>query len=412
MFKWLENLVVSDFEKRGVFYDALLRAHREANVEFYGHDKWKDSLLSIPPVFRAVDFLSKNLASLPLQVYDTANNILPNDPAANVLSKRPAMGRTSYDWRFEMWKKVFTEGRAITYIERSPNGTLRRLHWDILPSEVKVEVNKSGDWEYHYSHRKRGKVIWPANRVIDITWVRDETGLSSISPTNMFWDTMLQAFYYRDFRTKLAKTGGHMPVGIKHRWGSKPAVESKQDDLMSKLRSAFEDGSLAVPLPKETEIVNLGMTPRDTQMMESQQYILREVSRIWGVPPIYLHDIDRMTFANAEHQGISFVNYTLRAWAVQFEEQLTQKMLGGGKTVKHNMDDLLRGDYAARVGGHSTAIFSGQKTPNEVRREEGDPPHEHGDKLFMQSGTMPIDKIEDQINQQNQPQGDNDDGTD
>ena len=412
MFQWLEKRIFQSFEQRGMFHDLVMRAHREANVKFYGHEKVNNDILSLPPVFRAVHFLSSTLASIPLQVHNQNDyTVIEGDPAGTVLSFQPALGRTSYDWRYAMWKKVFTYGRAITYIERS-NGRLKRLHWDIRPEDVKIRVNDRGDWEYVWGgDAKRKEVVWPANRVIDIAWMmHDDDQFSCMSPTAYFLDTMMQAMDYRDFRTRLAKTGGHMPIGVKHRWGKKEAVNTLQEDLMANLRGAFSTGALAVPLPKEAETVNLGMTPRETQMMESQQFIIREVARIWGVPPIYLYDTDRQTFANAEHQGISFVNYTLRSWIVQLEQQLSLKVAGTGRMVRHDMDDLLRGDYLTRVQGHSTAIFSGQLKPNEARRKEDLSPDDEGDELFIQSGTVPISMLKEQMGSQvnNPPSGEGD----
>ena len=373
--------------------DAQLTKLRSDNVDFFGHKTVVESILALPPVWCAVDFLSSTLASLPLHVYsETEKSRLTDDPVSNILGRQPASGRTSYDWRSAMWKNLFTTGRAITYIERDKAGRVRRLHWDIDPSAVSIKVNSKGDWDYEYTTTK-GKKVWPANRVIDIAWMRTTDGLTHLSPVSTLATTFIEAFDNRDFRNKIAKTGGRMPSALKGRWDDKNANKAGFQAFMTELSEAFKEGNMLVPLGKGMEIVSVGMTPRDGQLMESAQFIVREVARIWNLPPLYLHSLDQATYNNAEQQGINLVKYTLNPWLVQFEQQLTLKLMGTGKIARHDLDGLLRGAYTTRVQGHATAIQTGQLTPNEARESEDRPPHEDGDELMIQSGTMPISKV-------------------
>ena len=374
--------------------DFQMQKIKLANVNFFGHESLVQDTLSLPPVWCAVDFLSSILSSLPLNVYSEVNSeTLPNDPVASVLSRQPAVGRTSYDWRYAMWKNVLTRGRAFTYIERDKSARVRRLHWDIEPSAVETKVDKKGDIYYVYTKPGSGKIEWPANKVIDIAWSRSVDGLSHVSPITMLADTFIQAFLNQDFRSKVAKTGGRLPSALKGRWDDKAANQKGFQNFMTSLREAFDKGDMLVPIGRNMDIVSLGMTAQEGQIMEAAEFIVREVARIYNLPPIYLHGIDRMTYSNAEHQGINLVKYTLNPWVVQFEQQASLKLLGKGKQVKHDMDGLLRGDYKTRIEGHATAINSGQLKPNEARQIEDRPPDDDGDKLFIQSGTMPIDKV-------------------
>ena len=374
--------------------DVEWERHKLANVKFYGHEKLVHSILSLPPVWCAVDFLSSTLASLPLSVYsERQRETLHNDAVLNILSRQPALGRTSYDWRYAVWKHLFTRGRSYTYIERDKSSRIRRLHWDIEPSLVQTKVDDKGDWYYEYQPPNKGKVKWPANKVIDMAWSRTADGLEHLSPTDMLVDTFMQAFENQNFRSKIARTGGRLPSAVKGRWDDRAANQKGFQNFMTELRKAFDKGDMLVPIGRNMDIVNIGMTPQQGQIMEAAEFIVREVSRIYSLPPIYLHSVDTMTYANAEHQGINLVKYTLNPWVTQFEEQLSQKAVSTGKVVKHDMDGLLRGDYKTRVEGHAAAINSGQLTPNEARQIEDRPPDDEGDKLMIQSGTMPIDKV-------------------
>ena len=45
--------------------------------------------------------------------------------------------------------------------------------------------------------------------------------------------------------------------------------------------------------------------------------------------------------------------------------------------------DLLRASYLQRIASNKDRILSGQASPNEIRREEGDAPDENGDFLLV-----------------------------
>ena len=367
------------------------------------------SILGIPSVWAAVDFLAGTLASLPLRVYNSSNQTqVTTTKEAMILAEQPAPYQTSFDWRYHVWKNLFTHGRAYTYISRDGSGRLRRLYWDIDPSRVTPQVDKRGDISYVYQD-KDGQKTWSGDRVLDLSWAKAADGLDHISPYQAHSKTFEMAVNFEKYQNKFAKTGGVPPFVLKARWGSKTAIKEGLKDFLSAVRLANKRNDLVVPIGKDMEVGTLGVSPEQGRVLETQQFIVRQVCRIFGIPPIYLHDLDRMTFANAEHQALNLTKYTITRWATQLEQQVDLKILGPGRISRHDMDSLLRGDYQSRVSGHSTAIFSGQLTPNEARRAEDRTPHDNGDDLYIQSATVPIDMLRKQMEaqvQQGNPQPD------
>ena len=359
------------------------------------------SILSIPSVWAAVEFLSGTLAALPLRIYDKdTSEPVTEGEAYRVLSEEPATGYTSLDWRKSIWKNVFTYGRSFTYIERNTNGSPRKLHWQFEPSAVVAE-RVDGEVRYRFTAPGSGEQkIWAAGDVIDIAWIRANDGLDHYSPKAVHKDTFDTAFLFAKYQKKFAKSGGIPPFVLRARWNSPTAVKEGLREFLTSVRMANKKGDIVIPIAKDMEIHPLGFSPEQGRIMETQQFIVRQVCRIFNIPPIYLHDIDRMTFNNAEHQALNLIKYTLLPWATQLESQVSLKALGDGQFSRHDMDDLQRGDYRSRIEAHSIAVQSGQLTPNEARGREDLPEAEGGDELFMQSGTMPINKLE----QQNEPE--------
>ena len=352
------------------------------------------NMLSIPAVWTAVDFLSGNLAALPLRVHAQGDHSeVASGRESQIVSQAPAAGFTSFDWRYTMWKNLFTYGRAFTYIERAPmSGTLRRLHWNMNPNSVQAKL-VDGKLEYTYTDPKGTVKTWRARDVIDIAWMIGGDGVEHISPAVAHYKTFKMAFEFEQYQSKFARTGGVPPFMAKARWDSVTAVKSGIREILTSIRLANKRGEMVIPVGKDVELQPLGVPPGQGRIVESQQFIVRQIARIYGLPPIYLHDTDRMTYSNAEHQGLNLTKFTFNRWCTQLEAQLTQKLLGPNREARHDMDGLLRGDYMSRVQGHSTAIMSGQLTPNEARAAEDRAPLDHGDQLFIQSGTAPIENL-------------------
>ena len=312
-----------------------------------------------------------------------------------LLNEEPSEGFSSYDWRYAMWLNILTAGESYAFIDRggADGGTKRapvRLNWMFDPAQVqRKRENHLFSYEYSDGMNSPSRTWTPGN-VIDLAWMRTRDGLRSVSPYAMHRDTFNLAFAFSGYQAKFAKTGGIPPFVLKARWDNKTAVKEGLRQFLTAIRLANKRGDLVVPIGKDMEVGPLGINPEQGKILESQQFIVRQICRIFNLPPIYLHDLDRMTFANAEHQALNLAKYTISRWANQFEKQLTLKLGGGNLVVRHDLDELLRGDYVSRIQGHSTAILSGQMTPNEARAYEDRDSMDDGDDLFMQSGTVPI----------------------
>ena len=90
------------------------------------------------------------------------------------------------------------------------------------------------------------------------------------------------------------------------------------------------------------------------------------------------------TFSNIESENISYVQETLMAWYVRFEQEVKRKLLtnlsDGPLFAEHLVDALLRGDIVSRFSAYSTARQWGWMSANDVlEKENANPIGEQGD---------------------------------
>ena len=107
-----------------------------------------------------------------------------------------------------------------------------------------------------------------------------------------------------------------------------------------------------------------------------------------------LADLEKSSFSNIEQQSLEFVKYTLDPWVVRWEQNMYRSLLMESEKptvfIKFNVDGLLRGDYASRMGGYATARQNGWMSANDIRELENLDriPEELGGDLYLINGAM------------------------
>lgn len=138
----------------------------------------------------------------------------------------------------------------------------------------------------------------------------------------------------------------------------------------------------------------IGMSPEDSQFLQTRAFQLNEICRIFRVPPHMIGDLSRSTFSNIEHQSIDFVVHTIRPWLVRWEQAIARSLLNDEERTiyfaKFNCDGLMRGDFQTRMNGYAIARQNGWLSANEIRALEdmNKIPSEQGGDLYLLNGNM------------------------
>lgn len=354
-----------------------------------------EQALGVPAVWAAVNFIAGTIAGLPLQVYerrangekvkvaDTAAN-----PVVNVLHYSVNDSLSSFQWRFDKFVSVLTEGRGVSYIERDERGRVINLY--PMPC-AGVKRLPNGRKQYSVVTGTQ-KTYYDEMDVIDLTFMLHEDRLQHRSPLRQCAVAIGKAVNANEYGSKLFANGGLPAFALTGPFsGGKAAIRASADIAEATKKAAKEGGNvLAIPLGHDLK--PLSSSPENMQLVQTQEFAVVEVARIYSLPPTFLQDLSRATFSNSEQQDLHLVKHTLKRWVEQFEAELNLKIFGRNsrRFAEFNVDGLLRGDYQTRMNGNSMAIQTGQLTPNEARAMDNRPPLDGGDKLYIQGATVPL----------------------
>lgn len=349
-----------------------------------------DSALGVPAVAAAVAFLSRTMAALPLHAYretkDGPKKV--NGKLESVIHDAPNDEMDSFKFRQYFWQQVFTGGRGFAWIERSAQSV--EAIWPMDPG--KTTVRREGmKLVYKFDGRD-----YDAADVIDIPYMLRADGVGHYGPIANAARAIQLALAMNDYASNFFAGGGVPPLALT---GPLPAGAEQMNRMLADINRAIDtakaSGKPITPIPGGYELKPVGLEPDKGQMVEARRFQVEEIARAFQLPPVFLQDLSRATFSNAEQQDLHLVKHLIGQWAEAFEGELNLKLFGrgtNGRYIEHNLDGLLRGDFKSRIDGITRGIQAGLLTPNEGRALENRPNHdnEYADDLFMQGGTVPI----------------------
>lgn len=162
-------------------------------------------------------------------------------------------------------------------------------------------------------------------------------------------------------------------------------------------------GSAPVVLSGGTKIERISLDAEDAQLLETRNFQVEDIARIFGVPPFMVGRMEKTTSwgSGVEAMGIGFTKYTLQRHLVKIEQEINRKCF---KTVRHfcefDTKGLERGDIKTRNESYRIALGRAGEpawmTVNEVRKAENLPPVAGGD-------SFPSNEAKQDGQQQNPP---------
>lgn len=136
----------------------------------------------------------------------------------------------------------------------------------------------------------------------------------------------------------------------------------------------------------------LTMSSEDAQLLQTRQFQIEEICRVFGVPPFMIGHNEKTTSwgSGVEQMSIGFVKYTLQRHLCVMEQEINHKLFKTSRNfAEFATAGLERGDIKSRNESYRIALGRagepGWMTVNEVRALENLPAITGGDSLSMES---------------------------
>lgn len=351
--------------------------------------------LSVAAVWACVRVLSESVAQLPIILYRRDGNFkerATEHPLYSLLHTAPNPEMTAYHWKQTMMVHLATHGNAYSEIEWGSDGYPVAL-WPLRPDRT-TPVRVEGVLVYDVELPDGKMVRLPAHRVLHIPGLGFD-GTVGYSPIKVHRDTIGLTMATQEFGSRFFSNGARPGLILKH-----PATLS--DDGARRLKETIEgaytglsNAHRAMILEEGMDIDTVGIPPDAAQFLETRQFQIADIARIYRVPPHMIQDMGRATWANTEEMAEEFVRYTLMPYMKGIEETIGLKLLVRDERDTYFpeflVDSLLRANTEQRYSAYATGVQSGFLTVNEVRAKENLNPIAGGDKPYMPLNLAPMD---------------------
>jgi HK97 family phage portal protein len=358
-----------------------------------------DNAITISAVWACIRFLSQSIAALPWDVIDdrTKTPVSLSVPAQAVL-QRPSDEYSSLQFRETLMHWVLRWGNGYAEIERDVLGRPLAMH-PIHPERVCV-MRDPVTYEIYYTVDMTGGRAPVVLEFMDIFHLRgmgeSVVGMNVIAyaAQSLGWAKAVQMFGASFFGE------GATPAGVVMM--KKPLTPDGLAALKKEFQRVYSGAANAGKtafLDNDMEYKPLTVDPDKGQFIETNQFLIDEVCRWFGVPPHKIYKLLNATFSNIEHQSIEVVTDSLRPWSHRFEDEAKFKLLGNnraGYSNKINLKGLLTGDTKTRLEWYRGLREIGVLNANDILRLEDMPlisEDDGGEKRVMQSQYTTMDKI-------------------
>ncbi len=356
------------------------------------------SAMQIATVYACVRLLAESVASLPLHLYRVTNDEggkekARDHPLYKILYRQANPEMTSFSFREVMMTHLLLWGNAYAQIVRDGKNGVLGLY-PLLPENVEIDRDDSGNLYYIY-HAYTDEVPGENNK--DIVFKREEilhipglgfNGLVGFSPIAMMKNALGTTLAVERYGSSFFRNGAQPSGVLEH-----PGVLKNPDRIRQNWSDVYGGANNAhkvAVLEEGMSYKPISLPPEDSQFLSTREFDVEEICRIFRVPPHLVQDLKRSTFNNIEHQGISYVQYTLMPWLERFEQAIIKDVLIEQEQEeyfpKFNVDGLLRGDYKSRMEGYAVGFSNGFLSPNDIRKLENMDPIPNGD-VYVANGS-------------------------
>lgn len=362
-----------------------------------------EGALESDAIYAGIRYLAQTVGQLPWYAYKPkaagkGADVLQTAQFAGVngiLNGRCNSSMSSQRFREVMLTYAILYGNAVAEIERDTPGRAAALYI-LNPERLKIHSPNGADIEFEYQDERRGRVILGQDQVFHIANFGALTDAAPIGKSvieyaaqSLGWARATELFGAAYF------ANGIHPIGllVMKNSLSPEAYKVFQEELRRKFsgaRGQFEpfvtDG--------EATYTKLSVQPEEAQFVGTMQHQVEQAARWIGVPPSKLHHLLHAGVrANVEHASIEVVIDSIQPWARRFELEADAKLFRQNERyyTRMDMEELLRGDMAARADFYTKMLVNGVYSVNMVLEKlDENPIGPEGDQHLVQGQYMPL----------------------
>ena len=340
-----------------------------------GESVTEASALTVAAVWACVRIIAEDVSSLPLQVYERLEPRgkvrATSHPVYALLHSRPNPELTAMAFRETLQAHTLLYGNGYAEVERNRAGVPIAL-WPI-PSHRVVPFRQSQGKIVYQVEVGGAKVFLAGEDMLHLPGLSFD-GLRGYSPITVAREAIGLAAATAKYGAKFFGNGA-APGGVLS------TDKSLSIEARRRLKTSWDEAHQGLSNSQRVAVLeegmkwqSIGLTPENSQFLETRKFQVAEICRIFRVPPHMVADMGGQSLGTMEQNSLEYLTRTLRPWLVRWEQALHWTLFDDVERarffVEHNVEGLLRGDIASRYNAYNIARNGGWMSVNEIRERE------------------------------------------
>lgn len=349
-----------------------------------------NNVLQIPAIWECVNKIVRSMSGLPidiLKVVDDDGNteIVKTGQLYYLLNKQPNSYMTPSDFLKKITLDYLIHGNAFVRIDRARGADYISALVPLNAEQVKTYLKDNRVYYQFYS--EKDKIIeYTSDQIMH--WKGIGNGIVGLSMADFAGTTLTEAVSAQDASIEMFRNKGKLN-GILS--AETPIINDKQAKDFLKTFTEMRNADLGIPLlPSGFKFQSLSMSPVETQLLSTREFIVKEFSRWFGIPYGLLtgDSNDLVELSNY------FYETTVLPMCIELEQVIEQKIIKDDSLhCKFRTSILKRMSDQTRVSMQTSYVQNGLRTRNELRREDGFGRIDGADELTAQNNLYPLDKL-------------------
>lgn len=355
--------------------------------------------LQVAPIFACVRLISETVGTLPLELKrPDANGKLVKATGSStywMLRYSP----NNYMTAVEFWEMMVVSlclwGNAYAVKVKVAG---RVVAFDPLRPEFVTVYREMATGQVKYAYlRGNQRQEFTADEILHIKGFGVD-GLVGLSPIAMARQTIGRSIATDQASGKIFGSG--LSAGGFIKYDKSFATPEIREDVRKSIEqfTGSSNAGKTMVLENGMDYSPITINPVDAQMLESRLFNAEEMCHWFGVPPPLAGYMTKASSwaSSLETLILLWIKTGLRAYLTRIEQAVSRSLnLPQSSVLAFDLDELERGDSAARAALYASGGQNGYMTRNEIRAKEGDPAIEGADELTVQSNLVPLNKLGD-----------------
>lgn len=336
----------------------------------------RKTALTYAAVWRAVSLISRDVAKLPLFVHRRleggGKEKDRSHRAYSLLKRKPNREMSAFIFKQTLQAHVLLHGNGYAYVFRLGDGSPEEIV--ILDPEQTYPVREEGRLFYVTEVDGEHRLLLPEN-VMHLKGLGYD-GLIGYSVLAMAASSLGMGIAARDYGGRFFRNDARPSMILEAPGTLNDRAVQQLKQMWNSMHKGLDNSHKLAVLQHGLTAKTIGANARESQLIETREFEIRDVANWFNLPPHKLGDSSRTAYNSLEQENLAYLQEALDGWLCVWEEECEDKLLSerqkeqDSHTIRFRRQALIRADIGARSSFYSTALQNGFLSIDEVRELE------------------------------------------